>query len=128
VNEVGSAYIPLTAGSNLKAMQSREKTLATAGKFRKLGNRPLVVLTAMPKIDPQKLKSKGISEEQERQFQSAWKELHDDQTTWSSHSRHEILTDSDHYIQFDRPDAVIKAVREVVTDVRKVSKKIIEKI
>lgn len=122
VNEVGSAYIPPTAGSNLKAMQSRETTLATASKFRQLGNRPLFVLTAMPKIDPQKLKSKGITEEQERQFQSAWKELHDDEATWSSHSRREILTDSDHYIQFDRPDAVINAVREVVTDLRKASK------
>jgi pimeloyl-ACP methyl ester carboxylesterase len=122
VKEVGGAYIPPTAGSNLKAMQSKEITLTTAGKFRRLGNRPLVVLTAMPKIDPEKLKSKGINEEQERQFQSAWKELHDDETTWSSHSRHEILTDSDHYIQFDRPDIVVKAVREVITDVRKASK------
>jgi pimeloyl-ACP methyl ester carboxylesterase len=46
------------------------------------------------------------------------KELQAEEATWSSRSRHEILADSTHYIQFDRPDAVIKAVREVVNDVR----------
>jgi pimeloyl-ACP methyl ester carboxylesterase len=116
------AYIPQTASSTLKESQSFKSTLANASQFRQLGDRPLVVLTAMKKLDLEVLKKMNKSEEKARKSQAIWKELHDDEATWSSHSRHEILTDSGHYIQFDRPDAVIKAVREVVTDVRKVSK------
>ena len=43
---------------------------------------------------------------------------HDDEATWSSHSRHEIVPDATHYIRLDRPDVVINAVREVVDAVR----------
>jgi hypothetical protein len=51
-------------------------------------------------------------------LQAVWFELHDEETSWSSHSRQVRLSDSHHYIQFERPDAVIDAVREVVNDVR----------
>jgi hypothetical protein len=49
---------------------------------------------------------------------AAWKEMQTEEATWSSHSRHGLLSDASHYIQFNRPDAVIKAVTEVVNDVR----------
>jgi len=52
---------------------------------------------------------------------SLWKELQGDEATWSSRSRHELVSNSSHYIQFDRPDVVIKAVNEVVLEVRKTS-------
>jgi hypothetical protein len=41
-----------------------------------------------------------------------------DEATWSTQSRHEVVADASHYIQFDRPDLVISAVREVVASVR----------
>jgi pimeloyl-ACP methyl ester carboxylesterase len=44
--------------------------------------------------------------------------LHDDEATWSTHSRHELVPDATHYIHLDRPDVVIRAVREVVGAVR----------
>jgi pimeloyl-ACP methyl ester carboxylesterase len=116
--QASCAYIPQTASANLQASQSFKTTLANATHFRKLGDRPLVVLTAMQQIKPEDLKTLGLSKEQGKKFQASWRELQDDEATWSSHSRHEIVTDSSHYIQFDRPDVVIKAVREVVNDVR----------
>jgi pimeloyl-ACP methyl ester carboxylesterase len=118
VSQAGFAYLPQTVGENLKAFQSADTTIASAGHFRQLGNRPLVVLTAMQNVKPEDLKNAGISLEQSRKVQFTWKELQADEATWSSHSRHEIVTDATHYIQFDRPDVVIKAVREVVIDVR----------
>jgi pimeloyl-ACP methyl ester carboxylesterase len=51
--------------------------------------------------------------------QSVMQELQTDITTWSSHSRLEIVDGASHYIQFDRPDIVINAIREVVSDIRK---------
>jgi pimeloyl-ACP methyl ester carboxylesterase len=116
--QAGCAYIPQTASANLKASQSFKTTLANASHFRQLGDRPLVVLTAMQQIKPEDLKTMGMSEAQGRKFQAIWTELQDDEAAWSSHSRHEIVPDSSHYIQFDRPDVVIKAVREVVDDVK----------
>lgn len=65
----------------------------------------------------------GMSQAQEMQMQALWKQLQADQATWSTRSRHEIVPDASDYIQFDRPDVVIKAVREVVMDVRKTKAK-----
>ena len=59
-----------------------------------------------------------MTREQGVRFQAEWKTLHDDEATWSSRSRHEVVPDATHYIQLDRPDLVIKAVREVVDAVR----------
>ena len=44
-----------------------------------------------------------------------------DQASWSSRGRRQLVADSDHYIQFDRADVVIDAVKEVVADVREQS-------
>lgn len=44
---------------------------------------------------------------------SLWKELQADEATWSSRSRHQLVSDSSHYVQFDRPNVVIKAVNKL---------------
>ena len=111
-------YLPQAASSSLKEFQSVDTTLTDAGKFRQLGDRPLVVLTAIWKPTPDEAKAAGVSKAQLTQIQALWKQLQADESSWSNHSRHEIVPDSSHYIQFDRPDVVIKAVREVVDDVR----------
>lgn len=123
VNQVEQAYLPQNIGSFLKEVQSSEAAIAAAGNFRQLGDRPLVVLTAMQKRPPEELQKMGMSQAQEMQMQALWKQLQADQATWSTRSRHEIVPDASHYIQFDRPDVVIKAVREVVMDVRKTKTK-----
>jgi pimeloyl-ACP methyl ester carboxylesterase len=123
VDRVEQAYLPQNIGSFLKEVQSSEAAIAAAGDFRQLGNRPLVVLTAMKKLSSDELQKVGMSQEQEIQMKALWKQLQANQATWSTHSRHEIVPDASHYIQFDRPDVVIKAVREVVTKVRKTKAK-----
>ncbi len=103
----------------MKGIKSNDAEIAAAGNFRKLGDRPLVVLTGTRKLSPDELRAAGMSQEQEIQMQALWTQLQADLATWSTRSRHEIVPDASHTIQFDRPDVVIKAVREVVMDVRK---------
>jgi pimeloyl-ACP methyl ester carboxylesterase len=119
VSQVVEAYFPQNISSFLKGIQSNDAAIGAAGNFRNLGDRPLVVLTGTRKLSPDELQAAGMSQEQEIQMQALWTKLQADLATWSTRSRHEIVPDASHSIQFDRPDIVIKAVREVVMDVRK---------
>jgi hypothetical protein len=122
-SQVVEAYFPQNISSFLKGIQSNDAEIAAAGNFRKLGDRPLVVLTATRKLSLDELQAAGMSQEQELQMQALWNQLQADLATWSTRSRHEIVPDASHSIQFDRPDVVIKAVRDVVMDVRKIKAK-----
>jgi pimeloyl-ACP methyl ester carboxylesterase len=112
------AYISHSLASALQESEALDATFAAAGRLRNLEDRPLVVLTAGKQIPPDALKSLQLTVEQGRQIQTVWKGLHDEEASWSHHSRHEVVPDSTHYIQLDRPDVVIAAVREVVGNVR----------
>ena len=91
VAQTANAYLPKTAASNLQVVRGLKTVLADAHPFRKLGDRPLVVLTARQKVNPEEFKKAG----------------------------HHEFVESSHNIQFDRPEVVIKAVNEVVSIARK---------
>jgi pimeloyl-ACP methyl ester carboxylesterase len=112
------AYISRSLGSAVQEMESLGTTLSAAGQLRQLGSRPVVVLTAMKPFPADMLKTLKMTTEQGRQVQAIWQELHNEEASWSQRTRHELVPDASHYIQFDRPDVVIAAVREVVGDVR----------
>ena len=112
------AYLSTSLAPALKELKALPVTLEAAGQHRQLGDRPLVVLTAMAPTPEAVLKSAGMTRDQGDRMRTAWKALHDEEATWSTHSRHELVPDATHYIQLDRPDVVIKAVREVVGAVR----------
>jgi pimeloyl-ACP methyl ester carboxylesterase len=122
-SQVVEAYFPQNISSFLKGVQSDDASITAAGNFRNLGDRPLVVLTGTRKLSPDELQALGLSQAQEMQMQTLWNELQADLATYSTHSRHEIVPDASHLIQFERPDVVIKAVREVVMDVRQTKAK-----
>ena len=111
-------YLPRSLGQELLEQQSIDATFAEAGSFRTLGDRPVVVLTAMAPMPAATLKALKITSEKAKEFQQTWKEMHDDEASWTRRSRHELGPDATHYIQIDRPDVVIRAVREVVDSVR----------
>jgi pimeloyl-ACP methyl ester carboxylesterase len=123
VSQIVEAYSPQNASSFLKGLKAGDAETIDAGNFRNLGDRPLVVLTGTRKLSPDELQAMGMSQEQETQMQALWTQLQADLATWSTRSRHEIVPDASHTIQFDRPDTVIKAVREVVINVRKTKAK-----
>lgn len=96
------AFFSTSVAALLKENQALNATFAAASFHRNLGSRPLVVLTGARGMSPT----------------SRWVQFHRDQATWSSRSRHEMVDDASHYIHVDRPDVVIRAVREVVAAVR----------
>ncbi len=51
------------------------------------------------------------------QFEPAWRKAHMRIAALSTRGRYELVQ-SDHYIQFDRPGAVIDAINTVVSEVR----------
>ena len=108
------AYLSTSLGSAVRELKAIPSTLEAADQHRQLADRPLVVLTAMAPNPEAVLKSAGLTRDQDDRRRVAWKALHDEEATWSTHSRHELVPDATHYIQFDRPDVVIRAVREVI--------------
>jgi len=112
------AYAPTSLGPMMLEDEALNETLTEAGTFRQLGNRPLFVLTAMAPFSDAELQSMQITATQGQKIKAVWKQMQDDEATWSSRSQHQLVNDSSHYIQFYRPDAVIDAVLSVVGTVR----------
>ena len=113
-----ASYLPTSLRALSKETAAVPATLAAASAMHALGDRPLVVLTAGMEQPPSALRSMGITREQGIQVRIAVRSMHDEQATWTRHGRHELVPDAGHYIQFDRPDVVVRAVREVVDAVR----------
>lgn len=113
-----SAFLSPSAHALRGEILATEATLAAAAIATDLGDRPLLVLTAGATADDASLAAQGRTRLQEARRQAAWFALQSDEATWSSRGRQEIVSDATHYIQFDRPDAVIRAVRDVVMQAR----------
>lgn len=110
------------AGQSLPALLAETahftESLREAGTVRSLGDRPLVVLTAMAPLSDSDLAALKLTQEAGQRFRALWQELHREQAAWSTRGRQVVVPDAGHYIQFDRPEAVVTAVREVVAQVR----------
>jgi hypothetical protein len=113
-----TVFAPKSAAAVIAEMDSASSTLAEAGTFRNLGARPVAVLTHNESLTDDALKKQGMSKLEGERLNSVWLDLQNDIASWSSRSTHRILGDAGHYIQFDRPDAVVTAIREVVDGVR----------
>jgi pimeloyl-ACP methyl ester carboxylesterase len=113
-----SAFLPTSLAALAEEARAIPATLAQAGQVRSFGERPLIVLTATASPTPSELAALGLSAEQGVRKQVAWRALHEDLATWSRRGRNEEVPQASHYIQFDRPDVVIAAVREVVGTAR----------
>lgn len=118
VARVTPGFIPTSIHPLRREIGAISATLASAGAAKALGDRPLVILTAGRAQSSDALRSMGLTEAQGAELVAASRVLHDDQASWSTRGRHEIVRDASHYIQFDRPDVVIRAVREVTEAAR----------
>jgi pimeloyl-ACP methyl ester carboxylesterase len=108
------ARLPRSLAPMLDELAAIDQTFKEAGALRSLGDRPLIVLTAAAPYQATDLATLGLTPDQGQRMQSAWFELHRDEASWSTHGKEIRLENSHHYIQFERPDAVIDAVRSVV--------------
>ena len=115
---MSAAYLSTSIRALRAETDAVDATLAAVERAHSLGGRPLVVLTGAAVMSAERLAREGVTRTQGARMQAAWVTLQGDETTWSSRSRHEMVRDASHYVQFDRPDVVIRAVREVVARVR----------
>jgi hypothetical protein len=113
-----NAWTPRSIKGALTEMNALDSILAEASTARDLGDRPLVVLTAMKPFSPEELKALGVTADQAGRQKQLWLEMHQEETRWSTAGRQVVVPDASHYIQFDRPDIVISAVADVVAAVR----------
>ncbi|AHK04939.1 MULTISPECIES: alpha/beta fold hydrolase [Rhizobium/Agrobacterium group] len=118
VTEKANAFISTSLAAVVSENMNVDRTLGEAGGLRTLGDRPLVVLTAMAPLGNDALSAEKMSRQEDTRRREVWRKLHEDQASWSTRSRHQLLADSGHYIQFTRPDVVIAAILEVVNTVR----------
>ena len=94
-----SAYISGSISGALKEAEALTTSLAEAGTIRTVGDRPLVVLTAMLPMTPEQRKQLKLDEKQATAFKDLWKTMHDEEASWSSRSQHIVVPDASHYIQ-----------------------------
>jgi pimeloyl-ACP methyl ester carboxylesterase len=84
-----------------------------------LGTMPLVVLSR----DPEKGAAPGlIPAELSRQFEDQWVLMQEELVRLSTNSSRVVAIGSTHYVQIDRPDLVIAAIRKVLEAARLTSK------
>ncbi len=115
---ISGAYTSTSIRGSTSELDGYDRTQVQARAVQTFGNRPLIVLTAMAPFKPEQLKGLGMKAEQGARFKQEWKALHTEQAAFSTRGRQQLVPDATHYIQVDRPEVVIAAVREVVDAVR----------
>lgn len=113
-----AAYASKSISGAAAELDGFDQSMADARAVHSFGNRPLIVLTAMAPFTPAQLKGLGMSPTAGARFKAEWQRLHAEQATFSTRGRQQIVPDATHYIQFDRPDIVVAAVRDVIGTVR----------
>jgi pimeloyl-ACP methyl ester carboxylesterase len=100
-----------TVASEIRSLPDSSSALHAAN----LGDRPLIVLTASKMtFTPEPFLTKEV----EDKLRNVFHELQAEQARLSTRGKQVIVPDSGHVIMFDRPDAVISAIREVWIDAR----------
>ncbi len=112
------AYASKSVKGATTELDGFDGTMDDARAVRSFGDRPVIVLTALAPFKPEELKAAKMTAEQGARFKQEWKTMHAEQAALSTRGRQQIVADAGHYIQVDRPDVVIAAVREVVGEVR----------
>jgi pimeloyl-ACP methyl ester carboxylesterase len=98
-----------TAREGMKEMQAVHESAAQAEASDSLGDLPLVVLSH----DPDK-PSAELPADLVKPTNDAWEKMQEEMAHLSTRGTQSIVKGSAHYIQVDRPDAVIDAIRTVV--------------
>jgi hypothetical protein len=113
---ISNAFASKSLGPVLSEMDAIPATFDAVRAFRRLGARPIRVLTQMILTPEPTSNCAAMSKDETRD--RVWLELQNDIASWSVRSTHRIVCDAGHNIQFDRPDGVVAAILEVVSEVR----------
>jgi pimeloyl-ACP methyl ester carboxylesterase len=96
--------------AELKAISESAAQTAATGT---LGDLPLAVLSEDPET-PQP----DLPEDLVKPTSAAWQQMQEELAHLSTRGTHTIAKNSGHYVQLDRPDLVVEAVRKVVDQAR----------
>lgn len=113
-----AAYASTSVVGATSELDGFDATMDDARVVRSFGNRPVIALTAMKPLAPEELQGLNMKAADGARFKAEWKQLGAEQAALSTRGRQQLVPDAGHYIQIDRPDIVIAAVREVVGEVR----------
>jgi pimeloyl-ACP methyl ester carboxylesterase len=94
------------AVAEMKALPQSARQVAATGS---LGDLPLAVLSH----DPEKPSSE-LPPDLAKATNDTWEKMQEDLARLSIRSTHVIANNSSHYIQLDRPDLVVAAIRDVI--------------
>jgi pimeloyl-ACP methyl ester carboxylesterase len=101
------------AREEVAEMKSFSESAAQAWLTQSLGDLPLAVLSHDPNT-PQP----DLPEDLVKPTNDAWEQMQEELAHLSTKGTQTIATHSGHYIQFDRPDVVVEAVRTIVEQAR----------
>jgi pimeloyl-ACP methyl ester carboxylesterase len=105
-----------TAREGIAEMKAFRESSAQVAATGSLGDLPMVVLSH----DPDK-PSADFPADVAKRTNDAWEKMQEEMAHLSTRGTQEIAKNSGHYIQMDRPDLVIDAVRKVVYQARQAS-------
>lgn len=112
-----TAYQPTSLKAAFAEASAFEDSLSEAGTFRALGDLPLAVLSRgkpWSAFSETERTASGLTREQFDRAEAAWASMQAEEAGWSSNSTHQVLADSSHVMQLERPDAIIAAIKDVV--------------
>jgi pimeloyl-ACP methyl ester carboxylesterase len=102
-----------TVRESVAELKSISKSAAETKASGSLGDTPLIVLSEDPDA-PQY----DLPEDLVRPTNDAWQQMQKELAQLSTRGKQVIAKNSGHYIQLDRPDVVIDAVKDIVNEVR----------
>jgi pimeloyl-ACP methyl ester carboxylesterase len=114
MREAPAAFLPLSLRGLAAEVAAVPSTLDRQRRATNLGDRPTIVLCAGAGPSAEERAALQLTPEQAVAVGRAHQDLCRDMATWSTVGRLQMVGDASHYIQIDRPDAVVGAVREVV--------------
>ena len=104
-------FVDSTVGEMSSFAESADEVRASGN----LGDKPLIVLTAGKNVDASQLPP-GLQKKDVEDFRAIWvNELQVKEAQLSTQGKRIMVADSDHMIPFERPDAIVSAIREVST-------------
>jgi len=102
-----------SAGAQVAEMKAFPASAAEAAKTGPFGDLPLAVLSH----DPSKL-SGDLPADIAKPTNEAWEKMQEELAQLSTRGTQTVARNSSHYIQIDRPDVVVDAIRKVVEEAR----------
>ena len=112
--QVAAKFLPQSVSGILAEFAAIDEIVGEPYEAGSFGDLPLIVLTAGK--SPDELPP-GMTPEIDAEISKVWSDLQIELTALSTSGEQRVIDNAEHYIQYDNPDAVIHAIRDVLTTV-----------